>query len=80
MPHFKAPDQSLHFLSDADISNGGESMLPSGCIQITDAEAERIRLAEQVVAPTVTPSETPEQKLAAFLAANPDVLALVESK
>ena len=35
---YKAPDNSLHFLSDEDIANGGESMLPSGCVQISDAE------------------------------------------
>lgn len=35
---YKAPDNSLHFLSDEDIANGGEDLLPPGCVQITDAE------------------------------------------
>ena len=38
MPHYKAPDNSLHFLDDSAF----ESMLPAGSVQITDAEAATI--------------------------------------
>ena len=39
MPHYKAPDNSLHFLDSAEF----EYMLPAGCVQITDDEAEALR-------------------------------------
>lgn len=39
MPHFKTPDGKLHFLSDADITNGGLRLLPSDAVEITDEEA-----------------------------------------
>jgi hypothetical protein len=45
MPHYKAPDNSLHFIDSAF-----ESMLPAGSVQITDAEAEALR----PVAPELT--------------------------
>lgn len=41
--NYKAPDNSLHFLSDADIANGGEKFLPHGCVQINDLEADALR-------------------------------------
>ena len=44
--HYKDTQNRLHFLSDEDIANGGERMLPTGCIQITDAEATEIRAAQ----------------------------------
>jgi hypothetical protein len=49
MPHYKAPDNSLHFLDSAD----HEHLLPSGSVQITDEEAEALR----PVAPAPTYSE-----------------------
>lgn len=39
MPHYKAPDNSLHFLD----SQVYEYLLPSGSVQITDEEAESLR-------------------------------------
>ena len=45
MPHYKAPDNSLHFIDSAF-----ESMLPAGSVQITDAQAEALR----PVAPELT--------------------------
>lgn len=39
MPHFKAPDNTLHFLSDEDVANGGIALLPKGSTEITDAQA-----------------------------------------
>ena len=45
MPHYKALDNSLHFLDDSAF----ESMLPSGSVQITDAEAAAISAANAPV-------------------------------
>ena len=52
MPHYKAPDNSLHFLDSAF-----KSMLPEGSVEITEAQAEALR--------PVTPSLTYAQKRAA---------------
>ena len=60
MPYFKAPDNSIHFLSIEDIANGGEKLLPAGCVQITDAEATAL-LAAQQPAPTVPQIVSPRQ-------------------
>lgn len=49
MPHFKAPNDTLHFLSDEDIASGGIEMLPAGCVEITEAEATSIRAVTQPV-------------------------------
>lgn len=80
MPNFKSSNNTLHFLSDVDIANGGLDLLPADCAEITDAEAAAIRAAEQATAEAAAaaqPQVSAEQKLAAFLTANPDVLALV---
>jgi hypothetical protein len=37
--HYKAPDNSVHFLDSADY----EYLLPAGSVQITDEEAEALR-------------------------------------
>jgi hypothetical protein len=37
--HYKAPDNSIHFLDSADY----EYLLPAGSVQITDEEAEALR-------------------------------------
>lgn len=37
--YFKSPENTLHFLSDEDIVNGGKAYLPVGCVEISDAEA-----------------------------------------
>ena len=60
MPYFKAPDNSIHFLSDEDIANGGEKLLPAGCVQITDAEVTALLAAKQPV-PTVPQIVSPRQ-------------------
>jgi len=39
MTHYKAPDNSIHFLDSADY----EYLLPAGSVQITDEEAEALR-------------------------------------
>jgi hypothetical protein len=43
--HYKAPDNSLHFLD----SDKYEHLLPSGSVQITDEEAATIRAASAPV-------------------------------
>jgi len=53
MPHYKAPDNSLHFLDDGAF----EYLLPPGSVQITDAQAEAMR--------PVIPAPTYAQKRAA---------------
>ena len=47
MPYFKDPENTLHFLSEEDISNGGETLLPIGCMQITAAQADALRSAAE---------------------------------
>jgi len=37
--HYKAPDNSIHFLDDASFAH----LLPAGSVQITDEEAEALR-------------------------------------
>jgi hypothetical protein len=39
MPHYKAPDNSIHFLD----LQAYECLLPAGSVQITDEEAESLR-------------------------------------
>ena len=39
MPHYKAPDNSVHFLDSSD----HEYFLPDGSVAITDEEAESLR-------------------------------------
>lgn len=46
MPHYKDTNNGLHFLDDT----GFEHLLPEGCVQITDEEAEALR--PQPPAPT----------------------------
>jgi hypothetical protein len=48
--HYKAPDNTVHFLDSAE----HEHLLPSGSVQITDAEAATIRAAN---APVLTYSQ-----------------------
>lgn len=82
MPHFKSAAETLHFLSEEDILNGGRALLPEDAAEITDSEAESIRAAQRAAVKAAEPPSpviSPEQKLAAFLAANPDVLQLVQA-
>lgn len=41
--HFRCENNRLHFLSDEDIAKGGAAMLPAGCVEISDEEADQIR-------------------------------------
>jgi len=43
MPYFLDTNNSLHYLSEQDIFNGGENYLPQNCTQIPEAEAELIQ-------------------------------------
>lgn len=48
--HYKSPDNSVHFLNSDEYKH----LLPSGSVQITDAEAATIRVAN---APVLTYSQ-----------------------
>ena len=39
MPHYKSPDNSVHFIDSIE----HESILPAGSVKITDAEADELR-------------------------------------
>ena len=56
--YYKTPDKALHFLDSAEF----EHLLPAGCVQITDAEAQALKPVP--VPPTVA------EKLVALDAAN----------
>lgn len=43
MPYFQEANGELHYLSAQDVENGGESLLPTGCNQITDSQAAAIQ-------------------------------------
>lgn len=43
MPHYKAPDNSLHYLDDEAFAY----LLPAGSVPITDEEAEALRPVPQ---------------------------------
>jgi len=43
MPYFQDAQGGLHYLSDTDLANGGDLLLPAGCALITDAQAEAIQ-------------------------------------
>lgn len=55
--HFKDENNLLHFLSDDDIANGGMELLPFGCVEITDEEAEYLRAAKLENNPIQIPQE-----------------------
>ena len=48
MPIYKDSNNQLHELSDTDVANGGERLLPSDCVKITVEEAGALRLAAVV--------------------------------
>lgn len=73
MSHFKAPDDSLHFLDD----DAFEYLLPPGSVKITDEEADAIRAEQVAEQPAPQEPADPVEKLRAFLAANPDVEAIL---
>ena len=74
MPYYKAQDNSLHFLENTAF----EYLLPEGCVQISDEDAEFIRISN---IPETNQEESvvadPVAKLKTFLAENPDVASLL---
>lgn len=77
MPFFKTPLGDLHFLDD-HIDPASVPAFPKDAIAISGQEAELIRRAQeaQLPQPIAIP---PKQKFAAFLEANPDVLAMINN-
>ncbi len=73
MPYFKAPDNSLHYLTDGDIANGWGDSLPPGSVLVTDYEASVIR-SEQP-APDVAQVTMRQARLALFGAGKLDLVA-----
>jgi len=49
MPHYRATDNSLHFIESDEFAH----LLPAGVVQITDAEAEALRHALVVSVPSI---------------------------
>lgn len=39
MPHYKSPDNRIHYLTDEDVASGWEVVLPPGSVQLTDEQA-----------------------------------------
>lgn len=49
MPHYKSPDNQIHFLDD----EAHEYLLPAGSVKITDEEAEALRPQPAPVIPSI---------------------------
>lgn len=58
MPYFEDTNGGVHYLSDTDVANGGQSLLPSGSVSITDAQAAAIQN------PPLTPTQAQTTQLA----------------
>lgn len=63
MAYFQDPQGGLHYLSVADIANDGESLLPVGCVAITDAQAGALQ------EPPITLAQAQAAQIAALEAA-----------
>lgn len=75
--YYISPDDTLYFLSDDDILNGGESVLPPGSKPVSDEEGKRREALVNVPIDVPPEVQDPIKKLADFLKANPDVKALL---
>lgn len=75
MPHYKAPDNSVHFIDSEEFV----FLLPEGVVEITKEEAEVLTYVPPPPPPEPEPVAEldPVEKLRAFLAANPDVAAIL---
>lgn len=62
MPYYKDQGGKLHYLEESEFEN----LLPDGCIQITDAEAEEIKAAALAAMPKNWPRFTGNAKLDLF--------------
>lgn len=72
MPYFKNESNELFWLDESD----DPTVWLVNCTQITDAEAEELRL--QLIEPVLEATLQPDEKLKAFLASNPDVAELLK--
>lgn len=45
MPYYQTLNGSIHFLSEQDVANGGEALLPVGCVRMPDETAKAIERA-----------------------------------
>ncbi len=68
MHNFKDPSGNVHCLSDADIENGGLDLLPAGCVEISQADADAI----------ATPPLTQNEQIALTSATRDSFLALAQ--
>jgi hypothetical protein len=57
MPHYKSPDNAVHFIESADF----EHLLPAGSLQVSDEEAEALRVASLPAAADAPVSCSPWQ-------------------
>mgnify|MGYP001182363451 CR=1 FL=1 len=78
MPYFKAPDNSMHYLTDGDIANGWGDSLPPGSVMVTDYEASVIR-SEQP-APAIAQVTMRQARLALLDAGKLDLVTEVISQ
>ena len=60
MPNYKDTNNNLHFLDDASFSY----LLPTGCIPITEEEAESIRISQL---PVIDPNEVAVAEAKSYL-------------
>jgi len=56
MPHYKDLNNGLHFLDDASFAH----LLPEGCVEITDAEAEALRPVHELTYAEKRAAEYPD--------------------
>lgn len=62
MPYYKDQSGKLHYLESSEFEN----LLPDGCIQITEAEAEEIKAAVLAEMPKIWPRFFGNEKLDLF--------------
>lgn len=75
MKHYKDPANNDLYAYESDGSQ--DEWIKPGLIQITDAEADEIRMAKIAEAEAAMVSVDPLEKLKQFLSANPDVKELL---
>jgi hypothetical protein len=58
MPYYKDTENKLHWLDDASFAH----YLPSGCVEITDAEAEALRPVNELTYAEKRAAEYPDYR------------------